>query len=95
MTSSDIQKLFKENSHVVLPQGTQVLVDSTISIPEGGTLETEGNPTHYAKMARLIRSGSSDYHLVIVQSGASMKTSMWRAACPALRPMKSCPEATS
>lgn len=73
MTSSDIQELFKESNHVVLPQGTQVLVDSTISIPEGGTLETEGNPTHYAKMARLIRAGSSDYHLVIVQSGASMK----------------------
>lgn len=73
MTSSDIQKMFKENLHVVLPQGTQVMVTSTISVPEGGTLETEGNPTHYAKMARLIRAGSSDYHLVIVQSNASLK----------------------
>ncbi len=73
ITSSEIQKLFKENTHVVLPRGTQVLVTSTISIPEGGTLETEGNPTHYARMARLIRAGSSDYHLVIMQSDASMK----------------------
>ncbi len=73
ITSSDVQKMFKEDLHVVLPQGTQVMVTGTLSIPEGGTLETEGNPTHYAKMARLIRTGSSDYHLVIVQSNASMK----------------------
>lgn len=74
LTGSDIREMFKENKHVVLPQGTQVLVDSAISIPEGGTLETEGSPTHYLKMARLIRSGTSDYHLVIVQSGAGMKS---------------------
>lgn len=73
ITSEELQTMLNENQVVSLPQGTQVMMDSTVFIPEGVILETEGNPTHYANMARLIRTGSSDYHLVILKDNSTMR----------------------
>ena len=73
ITSDELRAMFEKDIHVKLPQGALVLMDSMVSIPKGGTLETEGNPTHYTKMARLIRKNAGDHHLVFLRDDSSLK----------------------
>ncbi len=43
---------------VELPQGALILVDQRISLPEGYTLKTQGQPDHYIKFARFLNTKS-------------------------------------
>ncbi|MBQ4574444.1 MAG: hypothetical protein IJA85_04525 [Clostridia bacterium] len=60
MLASEVQKLLRPDTVTALPQGTLVIVDETINMPIGAKLITEGEPTHYAKMARFLRQRDTE-----------------------------------
>lgn len=65
--ASELQRQLASYTVTKLPQGTLVIMDSTLVLLVGATLVTEGEPTHYAKMARFLRSKSCGCELNIIQ----------------------------
>ena len=72
MTAQDLQRRLDREKNVELDEGTLVLVDRTIEIPNKGSLSTKGEPGHYIRMARLIRVGGEDADMVHVGTGAKI-----------------------
>lgn len=73
ITADELQQLLNSNQIVQLQPGTLILADKTITIPANVTLETEGNPTHYTKMARVIRVGDTKHNLIEMGSNAVLQ----------------------
>ncbi len=73
MTADELQSLLNGNKTVRLAPGTLVLADKTIVIPDNVTLTTDGEPSHYTRMARIIRTGDGSYDLVHVRSKSTLK----------------------
>lgn len=73
MTAKEVNSLLKKEKTVTLPQGTLILADETVVLPEGSVLATEGEPEHYAQMARIIRTGDITHNLVEMKDGAVLK----------------------
>ena len=77
MTSAEVNQQLKEaEKEVVLPQGTLVLVTESIIIPRDKTLRTDGDPTHYTQMARLLRTNNAAYDMVVL-NGKGKVQSIW------------------
>lgn len=56
-TMSEFSELLKESDNaLVLPQGALILVDSSYTLPVGCSISTEGNPDHYVRFARFLRT---------------------------------------
>ena len=72
MSADELQSLLNAGGTVSLPQGTLVLGDKTIVIPKGVTLQTEGKPTHYTQMARIIRVGEEKHNLIEMQDASTL-----------------------
>lgn len=62
----------KPGDIVKLKPQTLVSVDHTLSLPPGVTLETEGDPGHFAEMARFIRTSNFDAPMIQMQSGSNL-----------------------
>lgn len=76
MTSSHLNQLLmasaKKSKIVELDPGTVVLVTNNVVVPEGVTLTTKGNPTHYTQQARLIRTKNNNARMVVCQKDATL-----------------------
>jgi len=72
MTTDELQALLNAGGVVNLPQGTLVLCDKTVVIPKGVTLQTEGKPTHYTQMARIIRVGDEKHNLIELTDNSTL-----------------------
>ncbi|MBR6739934.1 MAG: hypothetical protein IKM04_02555 [Clostridia bacterium] len=76
ITAEQFRTLLAQNTEtktVVLEQGTLVLVDSCIAIPDGYTVKTEGDPDHYTKFARFLRVGEAEGHILLVTGDVSLQ----------------------
>ena len=74
MTADELKALLKENTTVALKPGTLVLLDQAIVLPKGCVLTTEGSPSSYLNMARLLRAaGVGDNHLVELSDHAELR----------------------
>lgn len=67
--ASQLQKQISNYTVTKLPQGTLVLMDTVLVLPTGAMLVTEGEPTHYAKMARFLRPAEKGSHHHLIQMG--------------------------
>ncbi len=67
--ASQLQKQISNFSVTKLPQGTLVVMDTVLVLPTGAKLVTEGEPTHYAKMARFLRPAAKGSHHHLIQMG--------------------------
>ena len=70
--ASQVQGLLSENTVTELPQGALIIMNQQITIPKGATLRTEGNPEHYLRMARLLRTkeAGTQNHIVWLNDGS-------------------------
>ncbi len=53
-----------------LEPGTLVLLGGGVTIPEGMTVTTRGNPTHYTQQARILRTKNNTERMVSLQKNA-------------------------
>ncbi|MBQ7727076.1 MAG: hypothetical protein IJT60_00670 [Clostridia bacterium] len=64
-TQSELRSRLKADTVVEIPQGTLIVLTEALTVPDGCTIRTTGNPTHYTQMARFLRApGKSGYNLV-------------------------------
>lgn len=72
--ASELQKRLEEFTVTALPEGTLVIMDAQLTLPRGSTLTTEGAPTHYTRMARLLRTKDAGvgHNLVYFCEGATL-----------------------
>ncbi len=74
MTQKELEGKLKENAAVALKPGTLVLIDHVLVLPKGCVLTTEGDPSSYLNMARLLRTpGIGDNHLVVLSDNAVLR----------------------
>lgn len=67
-TMSQFMKLLNDSEDltITLPQGALVLVDASYTLPVGCTVRTEGNPDHYVRFARFLRTSAGVNTLNVV-----------------------------
>ncbi len=58
---------------VELPQGALIKVDTGIIIPDGYTIKTQGNPNHYTKFARFLRTTKNNMMVVTVGNNITLQ----------------------
>lgn len=73
--ASQVQGLLSANTITELPQGALIIMNQQITVPKGATLKTEGDPGHYIRMARLLRTKEygTDSHIVWLEDGAKVE----------------------
>lgn len=64
--------LAKSSGVLELEPGTLVLLGGGVYIPDGMTITTKGNPTHYTQMARIIRTKNNTDRMISLQKGATL-----------------------
>lgn len=75
LTSDEVNAMLQElkrGGTLELEQGTLVLMTSSIDVPNGRTLTTKGNPTHYTQMARVIRVENNTDRVVVCNQGSTV-----------------------
>lgn len=80
-TEDELQELLSDSppgSTVMLAERALVPLSKPLTVPNGVTLTTAGDPdtTHYPDMGRLVRSGDFDAPMVELKSGAKL-TGVW------------------
>ena len=67
-----LREAAKGSKIVELDPGTVVLASNSVIIPEGVTLTTKGNPSHYTMQARIIRSHNTNMRMVVCNENATL-----------------------
>jgi hypothetical protein len=70
-----LEACIHDNAVCSVPQRTVVFLRSTVVLPAGKVLQTEGNPDrlHYARQARIVRASGDFGHLLDVKAGAVVR----------------------
>jgi len=73
--ASQVQSILSANTVTELPQGALIIMDQQITLPKGATLKTKGNPVHYLRMARLLRTkdAGTQNHIVWLNDGSKVE----------------------
>lgn len=69
ITENDFNRMVAEanvSKVVELPQGALVAVVNGVKIPDGYTIRTQGNPNHYTKFARFLKSSENNIMVVTI-----------------------------
>ncbi|RZI41523.1 DUF4214 domain-containing protein [Herbaspirillum sp. HC18] len=74
-TQSQLQSCINNNAVCSVPPRTVIFLTSTVTVPAGKILETNGSPnrTQYARQARIVRNSGSFQHLLDVQAGGTVR----------------------
>jgi len=76
ITSAKLAQMLRDaakGSKVVeLEPGTLVLLNSSVTIPEGVTLTTKGSPTHYTMQARILRTSDTNARMIVCNQNATI-----------------------
>ena len=62
----------KSSGILELEPGTLVLLGGGVTIPEGMTITTKGNPTHYTQQARILRTKNLAERMISLQKNATL-----------------------
>lgn len=74
-TQAQLESCLNSNAVCSVPPRTVVYLTSTLTIPAGKVLETQGGYDHfmYARQARLVRNSGTQGILVVLQPGATIR----------------------
>ncbi|WNG62077.1 DUF4214 domain-containing protein [Archangium gephyra] len=74
-TQAQLESCINDNQICSVPPRTVVFLTSTLTIPAGKVLETQGGYDHfmYARQARLVRNASPQGILVVMHAGATIR----------------------
>jgi hypothetical protein len=70
-----LEACIRDEAVCSVPARTLIFLRSTVVVPPGKVLQTEGNPDrlHYARQARIVRASGDFGHLLEVQAGAVVR----------------------
>lgn len=74
-SQAQLEACIRDNAVCSVPPRTVVLVRSTVVLPPGKVLQTQGAPDrmHYARQARIVRASGGFGHLLDVKAGAVVR----------------------